>query len=238
METPARFVDWINKNLRFNPRAGKYSVALSQLVVDDLSKQASEIAGALQRRTLIPQTDADVSTWGKRNVDLVIWETNPEFEPTAAAGERRKVAIAVENKLILAAHGKARKNRLGDIVAFANHIHNANPQAVAGGLIVVNISPAYANPDPFAEGMERRQFPMEKVVRDTIAIYAGLPQRNAATDPSDLPEAFGVFVINYDGESPAKLVTEPPAPHPGDPVHFHTFIERLARLYEQRRTTT
>ena len=196
---PERFVEWINENLRFNPRAGKYSDALSLLVVDDLS----DVSGLIKKRTatghIRAQPNADVTTLSAtRNVDLVFW--GPE-----GADGARPVQFGLENKLILTAHGKARKNRLGDIIAFSNHVHNAAHGAIAAGLIGINISPEYANPDPFAEGMNRPK-----------------------------PEAFGVFVFRYDGRREASLVTEPPAPQPGDPLHYTTFMERVVQQYEQR----
>jgi len=227
MPAPSRFVEWINANVGFNPRAGKYSVALSGFVVDDLKDRSSAIRGALASGSLVLEADADVATPSlERNIDMVLW--------TGSSPKSRQVALAVENKLILAAHGKARKNRLGDIVAFSNHIHNANRRAVVGGLIVVNLSAEYENPDPFADGMTRPTFVMENVVRDTVDIYARLPQRSSAESPHDQPEAFGVFVVRYDGTSAATLVTDAPAPLPGHVLHYDTFLRRLAAQYEER----
>jgi len=225
MTAPLAFVEWINQNLGFNPRAGKYSVALSMLVFDDLVGAQPRLASPL----LKPKPDADVTTLSAtRNIDFVLWgprDTPGELVPH----------IAVENKLILAAHGKARKNRLGDIIAFANHVHNADRKAIACGLIGINISPDYANPDPFAAGMTRHRFAMDKVVADTVAIYAKLPQRTALEEPYDRPEAFGVIVFSYDGKKKAQLVTAAPAPQPDSPLSYDTFIRRIVELYGQRR---
>lgn len=228
MPAPERFIEWVNKHLGFNPRAGKYSDALGMFVLDDLSSASRLIKERLDSGHLRGEPNADVTTLSAtRNVDLVIW--GPE-----GRDRTRHVQLGLENKLILAAHGKARKNRLGDIIAFSNHVHNAARDAIAAGLIGVNISAEYANPDPFAEGMERATFPMDKIVRDTLAIYQKIPQRDALEDPYDRPEAFGVFVIQYDGATEARLVTEPPAPQPGSPLHYATFIERIVAHYGQR----
>mgnify|MGYP001583063099 CR=1 FL=1 len=229
MTAPAQLVLWISENVGFNPRAGKYSDALGEFVIIDLLQRSRAIAERMSARGLEAELNADVSTLSAtRNVDLVVWAT-------ASADSGRTPHIALENKLILAAHGKARKNRLGDIVAFSNHIHNADRLAVAGGLIGINISPEYQNPDPFAAGMERRRFDMHKVVGDTIRIYERIPQRDSPDDPYDRPEAFGVVVFSYDGKTPASLVTGAPAPQPGEPLHYDTFITRLVGLYERRR---
>lgn len=51
-----------------------------------------------------------------RNVDLVLLRGQ-----SAPPGT---VVVSVENKTIMAAHGKARKNRYGDLIAYSNHMHN------------------------------------------------------------------------------------------------------------------
>ncbi len=220
---PQAFIDWINANLGFNPRAGKYSDALAELVYADLRRLLPQL-GAV---SLAPETNADVSTLSAtRNIDFVLW---------GPGSGGRVPYLAIENKLILAAHGKARKNRLGDIIAFSNHIHNANREAIACGLIGINLSADYENPDPFATGMTRRHFPMEKVVADTVAIYAKIPQRTRLEDPYDRPEAFGVIVFSYDGRRPATLVNNPPAPQTESPLNYTSFTRRIVELYSQRR---
>ena len=198
-DAPERFVEWMGENVGFNPRSGKYSDALSLYVIDDFADACGLMKERMETAYVRAEPNADVTTLSAtRNVDLVLWG------PEAGDGVRQ-VQRGLENKLILAAHGKARKNRLGDIIAFANHVHNAAEGAIAAGLIGVNISAEYANPDPFAEGMNHPK-----------------------------PEAFGVFVFRYDGRREASLVTEPPAPQPGDPLHYTTFMERVVQQYEQR----
>ncbi len=226
MRAPKLFVEWINNNLGFNPRAGKYSDALNLLVFNDLVTAHPPLG---LTRALRPEQNADIATRSAtRNVDFVLW--GPK-----GSRQERVPYVAIENKLILAAHTKARKNRLGDIVAFANHVHNADRSAIACGLIGINISPDYENPDPFAAGMDRPKFEMEKIVTDTLEIYAKLPQRNSVYEPYDRPEAFAVFVINYNGKGKASLVLEPPAPPPGHPLHYASLIERVVRHSMQRR---
>lgn len=228
MSAPDRFVEWINANIGFNPRAGKYSDALAQFVVDELRGESKLLDARLTSGAVSAEVNADVETLSAtRNVDMVLWGAR-------GSGPGRPVHLGLENKLILAAHGKARKNRLGDIVAFSNHIHNSSKAAIAAGLIGINLSAEYANPDPFAEGTARPTFRMEKVVADTVQIFAQMPQRETADEPYDRPEAFSVFVIRYDGKSSATLITEPPAPQPGSPLHYRRLIERLAREYERR----
>ena len=115
--------------------------------------------------------------------------------------------VAVENKTLMTAHGKARWNRYGDIIAYSNHVHNHRRECIAAAIVVVNCSPAYENPDAFARGLVRPRFDMQKVVRDTVKIFADIPLRRTPEEPNDQPEAIAVFVVDYDGQNPAKLVT-------------------------------
>jgi len=143
-------------------------------------------------------------------------------EKTPAA----EVRAAVENKTIMTAHGKARKNRYGDVIAYSNHIHNHNRECIATAIVVVNCSPAYANPDAFAKGLVRPRFNMPRVVAATVRIFADIPLRTSPDEPNDQPEAIAGFVVDYDGQKPPKLVTGELAPHPGSPVHYNNFIDK------------
>lgn len=227
MDAPARYVEWINANLGFNPRSQRNSDALSDFVLDDLRGMCSVLDSQLRAGDVKAKKNLEVYTRvANRNVDLVIFKgsSNPAIS----------VLASVENKTIMTAHGKARKNRYGDLIAYANHVHNHRRDCVAGGLLVVNISPAYENPDGFAKGLTRNRFNMEKVVADTIHIFEQIPLRNDPAEPSDQPEALGVVLIDYDGVRPARLVHEPPAPQPDSSVCYDNFVSRVSDIYAKR----
>ncbi len=103
-----------------------------------------------------------------------------------------------------------------------------------GAIVVVNVSPKYENPDEFAKGLVRPKFDMEKIVKDTIKIFARIPLRNDPGDPSDQPEALAAIVVDYDGVSAARLVKGSLAPQLGDSIHYESFVERIGSLYERR----
>ncbi len=224
MRAPEAYVDWINQHLGFNPRAQANSNALSEFVVDDLHESCPRIASDLDKKSLLPTKNADVRTRvASRNVDLVFLE----------AGSTT-VTAAVENKTIMTAHGKARWNRYGDLIAYCNHIHNHRPDCIAGAVVVVNCSSAYENPDAFAKGRLRPRFVMSKVVKDTVKIFADIPLRASPDEPNDQPEALAVIVVDYDGQHPAKLVTGELSPQPGVTIHYESFVKRVCGLYRQR----
>jgi len=161
-----------------------------------------------------------------RNIDLVLYE--------ADKGPLLSVRISVEHKTIMAAHGKARWNRYGDLIAYSNHAHNHRRDCIAGGIVAVNASGTYENPDSFARGLQRPKLRMEKVVADTVQIFADMPLRGAVEDPNDQLEAIAVIVVEYDGVKPAKLVAGPLAPQPDSLVHYDRFVLRISDLYVKR----
>lgn len=227
MRTPQAYIQWINEHLGFNPRSQANSDALSDFVIADLTRNCPGFQAELESGVLIPRKNPNVRTRvAERSIDLVFHEKGGL--PTLS------VRVSVEHKTIMTAHVKARKNRYGDLIAYSNHMHNHRKDCIAAGIVIVNTSPEYENPDRFARGLKRPRFKMEKVVADTIRIFSAIPLRNKPDDPNDQPEAISVIVVNYDGLHPATLVTEPPAPGRKDAVHYNNFILRICELFRRR----
>lgn len=227
MTTPEAYIRWINEHLGFNPRSQANSDALSDFVIADLKSSCPTFRRAIDSGILVPEKNPNVTTRvAERSIDLVFHD---QSEAPALS-----VRLSVEHKTIMTAHGKARKNRYGELIAYCNHMHNHRKDCIAAGIVVVNTSPEYENPDGFAKGLKRPRFKMEKVVTDTIRIFSAIPLRNRSQDPNDQPEALSVIVINYDGLRPANLITGSPAPGGKDAVHYNNFIKRICRLFEER----
>ncbi|MHB8655835.1 MAG: hypothetical protein ACYDA9_18380 [Terriglobia bacterium] len=229
MRAPESCIEWVNAHLGFNPRSQANSDALSDFVVADLQESCPVLRAALKQGELKPRKNPAVhTTVAERSIDLVLYET----------GDSPKIAVrlSVEHKTIMTAHGKARKNRYGDIIAYSNHMHNHNPMCIAGAIVIVNVSPLYENPDAFAKGLLRPKFKMEKIVKDTVSIFEKIPLRDTPNDPGELPEALAVIVVDYDGVNPSKLVTGELAPERQKPVYYENFILRICELYGKRFT--
>src|SRR5690242_936651 len=228
---PQRYVEWINQHLGFNPRSQQQSNALSAYMLDDLRSISPRVDADFRAGSLGAKPNQDIRTRiVTRNVDLVL------LDPTEP-GPLNQARIAIEHKTLMTAHGKARKNRYGDIIAYANHVHNHHLDAIAAASMVINTSVAYANPDAFAMNLVRPQFQADRwrqLIAGTIQLYTGIPLRERPNEPSDQPEALTVILIDYDGVNPARLVTDLPAPQPGEPAHILALYERIARLYAQR----
>lgn len=213
---PDRYIDWINSHLGFNPRSQANSNALSDFILDDLRQSCPSITAHLDAEELTPVKNADVLTRvASRNVDFVF------RDPPGT------VRAAIEHKTIMTAHGKARWNRYGDVIAYCNHMHNHRKDCIAGATVIINCSPAYENPDAFAKGLVRPKFDMRKIVADTSKIFSAIPLRNVPDEPNDQPEALAVIVVDYDGQNPAKLVTNDLTPTASSPIQYDSFISRI-----------
>ncbi len=227
MRAPEAYIGWVNSHLGFNPRGQANSDALSEFVVADLSDTCPVLRMALESGKLKSSKNPNVqSKVAERSIDLVLYEKGEA--PTIS------VRVSVENKTIMTAHGKARKNRYGDLIAYSNHMHNHNRKCVAGAIVVVNASPSYENPDAFAKGILRPKFKMEKVVQDTISIFDKIPVRDTIDDPNELPEAIAVIVVDYDGINSAKLVSGPLSPRIESHIYYENFIRRICEIYAKR----
>src|SRR5260370_5490043 len=180
MKAPKAYINWINAHLGFNPRSQANSDALADFVFNDLMATCPTLNAALKAGELKPLKNPNIRTKvAERSIDLVIYEGDE--------APNISVRVSVENKTIMTAHGKARKNRYGDLMAYSNHMHNHNRKCVARAIVVVNVSPVYENPDAFAKGLHRPKFKMEKVVTETNAIFDKIPLRETVRDPNDLP---------------------------------------------------
>src|SRR5260370_31630033 len=141
MKAPEAYVNWVNAHLGFNPRSQASSDALADFVVADLMATCPTLNAALKSGELKPLKNPNVRTKvAERSIDLVICE--------GADTPNISVRVSVENKTIMTAHGKARKNRYGDLIAYSNHMHNHNRKCVAGPIVRDNGPPAHGDPQP------------------------------------------------------------------------------------------
>lgn len=131
MSTPEEYIRWINGHLGFNPRSQANSDALSDFVIADLKASCPVFRRAIESGILVPKKNPNVRTKvAERSIDLVFHEQS--------ATPALSVRLSVEHKTIMTAHGKARKNRYGDLIAYCNHMHNHRRDCIAGIIMAVN----------------------------------------------------------------------------------------------------
>ncbi len=227
MNAPLLYVRWINENLGFNPRGQSHSNALCEYIDADLRRSLPPLAQDIAAHRIDFGLNLDVPPGGgprSRNIDMGYRGTTPSGD----------VVMAVENKSIMTAHGRARKNRLGDLTAYCMHLHEFHKEAVAGFTIVINAAPEYKNPDEFSEVAKHKAILKPKELEGTVDLFRRVPLRRTPADPGDLPEALAIIVVEYDGRNRARLTTNPPAPQPGDTNHYETFLQMMSERYAER----
>ena len=47
-------------------------------------------------------------------------------------------------------------------------------------------------------------------------------------------DAYSTIVVDCDNQGPVKLWTDLPAPQPGDPDHYGSFLKRVCTVWEDR----
>lgn len=227
MDAPLRYVAWINDHIGFNPRAQGHSNALCSFIDNDLRASISSLRRLLESEEAIFDLNIDVPTGGgpfSRNIDM-------GYRLSATSAE---VIMSVENKTTMTAHGRARKNRLGDLLAYCMHLHSHHPKAVAGFTIVINGAQTYKNPDEFSEVAKHKAVLKPHELEATVDLFRRVSLRRKPTEKGDRPEALAIILVEYDGLNPAKLLARPPAPQPGEPNHYETFVRRMGESFNER----
>jgi len=174
------------------------------------------------------------STW---NVDFVLGTPAEQVDAAGSPVVQARpatVRIAVEIKGVMTEHRKAVKNRKRDLEAHHEHVHNYGRGAIAGGVMVINASPSFSSP--------LRQ---QRIAQRTSAIMSGLVL-HSINEMRNVTEAGGpsttgmdakcVVVVDFDDQDPgaAHYLSVPPAPQPGDPLHYDSFIQKLCGEYTAR----
>lgn len=235
-----RIAEWLEEN-GYHPRSPKHGSASCQFFLDDLLHESDPFKEAAKKGEVVYCEDYTVgageSEW---NTDLVIGPpagdvTTPVFEerPIVEA-EPEQVWLAIDAKSVMTEHSKARRNRQRDINSFADIMHLHHPGAVTGGLLLVNSAERFRSPLR-DEGDVTEHERIEQLVTETIDIFRDIDRAEGEINPS--VDGVGCVVVEHtnvdDGEA-TTLVDEPPAPQPGDIVHYKTFLHNLIETFEER----
>lgn len=153
--------------------------------------------------------------------------------PVAPVGA---VLIALEAKATMTAHIRALPRLYDELNSSHLCVHGASRQALAIGFAMINASPRFASSD-----MNKRDLgthdriiteePQPRSLARTLEKIAEIPRRSNTRETGF--DGVGVVVIDgvNDG-TPFRLVSQRPAPQPGDPFHYDGMIARMANEYD------
>lgn len=237
MPLPESFLQHL-RDLGYHPRSNKHSNALSVAIVEDLLVACPPLALEARAGRIVYQLNMDLrvrtATW---NVDLVLG--TPAAPSTVGQvnivrGAPATVRIAIEIKGVMTEHRKAVKNRKRDLEAHHEHVHNYSARAIAGGVMVVNASTSFRSPllqRMTSHGTSQR---VERLVEHCVNEMRNVAETGARS-PYGL-DAKAVVVVEFDntGSGEGRYFTRAPAPQPGDPLHYDSFIQKLCEEYLAR----
>lgn len=125
------------------------------------------------------------------------------------------------------------KNRKRDLEAHHEHVHNYASNAIAAGVLVVNIAPRFRSPLCVAGVVTTHGNPVA-LVQHCVNEANAISMRGG-------PAGYGldakcVIVVDMDNMNLAATSyrQSPPAPPVGHPMHYDAFIQRLCSEYTAR----
>jgi hypothetical protein len=140
-----------------------------------------------------------------------------------------RVLIACESKTVMTEHSKSQPRIYDELSSSHEIVHQGDREAIAA----VNIADTFVSPLR-QKGVQLHisQHKQPKAAERMLNHLRGLPIRESTEGVGF--DAFASVVIDCDNQKPAKLWKKPPAPQPGDPDEYRTFLARISRAYVER----
>lgn len=227
---------------RYHPRSDEHSKKLCELLLTDLLGECPVLREHGRTGTLVGGINVGYrfSNGKVKTIDLGIGTPRDPAQVVLGAGamatgEIGGLRIACEAKQCMTEHSKSQPRIFDELSSSHEIVHQGDREAIACGIVVVNIAPRFASPlrQKSRRGplivTEHRQ---PDVAAAMVHHLRGLRVRESTSDVGF--DAFATLVINCDNTGPCHLHTAPPAPQPGDPDHYATFLQRISRAYEER----
>jgi hypothetical protein len=229
----------------YNSRNSAHSVALCEAIVADLMTTCPKIRDEALANEVVYKIDhvlvaAGLDEW---MTDLAIGPPAPGFAPdptrppgTMATGVPVETRVAVEAKSTMTKHSGARKNRKRDLEAHHQHVHAYDENAIAASISLVNAADIFqssllSTPTRVTTRAMTAHAKAEGVVNQVKMVNFS---PHVGAKGIDAKCAIVVEMDNINLASTKYVNKAPPAPPPGDPLHWDSFIRRICKLYSDR----
>jgi hypothetical protein len=253
MHAPQRFADWLSTNIandkkygrkvfRYHPRSDQHSKRISTLVANDLLEHCPALRQHAADGHAVGRTNIEYTfpNGKSKTLDLAIGEpigpiSEALFPDTIPTGDIGELRIACEAKQCMTEHMKTKPRIYDELSSSHEIVHQGDTNVIAAGIVVVNIAVQFASPTRQVSGdgpliiTKHRQ---PRVATSIVDHLKGLVMRQAVGQVGF--DALAIIVIDCDNCGPCTLHVGPPAPQPGDPHHYETFISRMADFYTRR----
>jgi hypothetical protein len=155
------------------------------------------------------------------------------------------VLVALEAKAAMTAFGKARPRLYSELADSHVTIHGDTNDAIAVGFAMINGASTFVSPTDnqcrdWGAPLKTAKHDGPKELGLTIQTIEQLPRRSDTKVPGfDALGVVAIRCINSDSDpsnvaNPVTLFTTPPAPQPGDVLHYESMIHRIVGWYASR----
>ncbi len=252
MPAPDRFAQWMSAHqhvdrrlrhvYRYHPRSDAHSIALCSEILNDLVQACPVLRSQAERGEIVFGINVKFrwpSTGKRKTLDLAL---GPPTGPPAAASARKPIGegdladvlISCEAKTVMTEHGKSQPRIYDELSSSHEIVHQGRADAIATGITVVNIAETFVSPlrQTSRQKLHMTRHRQPEVTARMIQHLRGLPIREDIGHVGF--DAYTTVVVDCDNQGEVRLWTAPPAPQPGEPDHYDTFLERISRLYAER----
>jgi hypothetical protein len=154
--------------------------------------------------------------------------------PEAVEGPVGSVLVAMEAKACMTEHSKAGPRLYDELNSSHAIVHASSNQALAVGFVMINAADTFVSPDRNrrpADPVEVTSHRQPHATEVALRAVAQLPRRSETTSRGY--DGLGIVVVEAANDgSPVRLVTEPPAPQPGDNHHYESMLQRVTGEYD------
>lgn len=252
-QAPKLFALWTSCNVandkkfgrevfRYHPRSDIHSKTLCRLVLKDIVASCPLLAAQAREGKVVAGINASYRfTNGKtKTLDLAVGTPLGAIGPLPAGeqiahGEIGNLRIACEAKQCMTEHSKTQPRIFDELSSAHEIVHQGDTNAIAVGIVVLNIAAAYASPTRQTSGNGPLIFSTHRqpdVTASMVKHLRGLVVRDKAGEVGF--DAFATIVIDCDNVGACTLHTTPPAPQPGDRDHYEEFLRRISVAYAAR----
>jgi hypothetical protein len=158
--------------------------------------------------------------------------------PDIRRGDVGAVRVALEAKACMTAHVKALPRLYDELNSSQETIHAAAEEAIAVGFVMINAAREFLSPGRQAAGSRKAtsKINFHKQPADSKRVVSKIHEmpRRAKMGEQGFDALAIVLVDCRNDGTPVTIVSEPPAPGPGDIYHYEGMIHRLAQGYSTR----
>jgi hypothetical protein len=162
------------------------------------------------------------------------FESFPDFGETPVG----EVHAALEAKATMTAHSRACPRLHDELSSSHLTVHGSNNYAIAAAFAMVNISDSFVSTDlnKFRKGERPPIVNLHNQPEDTVKVIQAITEIQRRSDTSERGfDAMGLVVVRLANDgTPVEVATDPPAPQPGDLLHYDGMIRKIAHLYQSR----